>query len=188
MNTFECQIARNTKKVSYPNPVVIDFLFKNSSCPIPAYTNEIRAGELIIINVNEYDKIKAVFRCVQDKIIQIYGDAVNPTKISLECIGLSKKKEIEKYIISIFNQLSINELIVFKNDLECLENALMGYLLICKNQDKLDSRKLRTICFKNCKDVNLCEKLYRLLTKNKFEYFEVSSTKVKIDLLNSTIV
>lgn len=167
---------------------MIDFLFKNSSPPIPAYTNEIRAGELIIINVNEYDKIKAVFRCVQDKIIQIYGDPINPTKVNLECVGLNKKREIEKYIVSIFNQLSINELIVFKNDLECLENALMGYLLICKNQDKLDAKKIRTICFKSCKDVNLCEKLYRLLMKNKFEYFDVSPSKVKIDLLNSTIV
>ena len=186
MNTFECQISKNSKKISYPSPVVIDFLFKSSTPPILAYTNEIKSGELIILNIDN-NKIKSIFRCNKNKLIQIYGEPVNPIKITVDCVGLNKKIKIENYITKIFENLSVNEIITFKNDLDNLEYDLMRYFLLCKNEQKIDLKKIRSICFKNCKNVNLSEKLYNMIKKDKFNYFDISPAKIKIDFLELTI-
>jgi NurA-like 5'-3' nuclease len=78
-------------------------------------------------------------------------------------------------------------MISFKNDFRDFENNLFKYLLLTKNEDKLDNKKLRSLSFKNFKNPHLAEKMSKTLIKNKFNYFDLNETKLTIDFSSLTV-
>lgn len=73
-------------------------------------------------------------------------------------------------------------MITNKNDLMDLENELMKYFLICKNKDKMEIRKIRSVIFKSCKNHKFAEKIYNLIKNQAFSYFTSTQTAIQVDL------
>ncbi len=88
----------------------------------------------------------------------------------------------EEYIKNIYSQLKLSEMITNKNDLMDLENELMKYFLTCKNKDKMEIRKIRSVIFKSCKNHKFAEKIYNLIKSQEFSYFISTPTTIQVDL------
>ena len=187
MHSFKCLINKTYKKVSYPNVVSIEPLNHSNILPVSLITNEIKSGEILMIEFIDNTPIR-IFVNNKNKMHQIFGTPINyDFSIELECINYEKKIRIEKFIHDIFINLSLNELIVNKNDLEDLENELTKYLLVVKRKDRIETRKIRSIVFKNCKSSNFAEKMCEMLKKEKFDYFERNFALVKMDFPSLTV-
>lgn len=187
MNNFQLFINKTRKKISYPNSVIIEPLWHGNLPPLNLVTSEIKAGEILIV---EYDKKipLRVFKIIQDNLIQIYGEPIDyDLKIEFDNIFISKINTIKNYIYDVYNLLNINELINFKDDLECIENEIIKYFLFCKTNLKIDNKKIRSLIFKNCKDSKLSEKLDNLFKKNKIIWEEWNSTKLIVDFENFNV-
>lgn len=182
MRSFSCLINKTYKKVSYPLPVVLEPMYFDHLSPLSLIVDEIKSGEIMLIEFYN-DKVFRLFLVENTSLNQIYGDPITKGIIfETKCIDLNKKNEIEKYIKTIYNQLKLSEMIINKNDLTDLENELMKYFLVCKNQDKIDLKKIRSVIFKNCKNHKFAEKIYFHIKNKPFNYFTYSSSNVRIDL------
>jgi hypothetical protein len=129
-----------------------------------------------------------LFLVENNALNQIFGEPISLNSIlKLECLDLKKKNEIANYIKLIFGSLKLSEMIANKNDLIDLENELMKYYLVCKNKEKVDLRKIRSVIFKSCKNHKFAEKIYLIIKNKPFDYFISSSTSLLIDLSLLTV-
>ena len=187
MHDFKCFINKTYKKVSYPNLVSIEPLNHSNIPPVALITHEIKSGEMIMVEFIGEKPVR-IFVNDENKMHQIFGTPIYyDFTIELECYYYTKKLNIEVFIRSAYEHLSLNDLIVNKNDLEDLENDLIRYLLVSKSKDRIENRKLRSIVFKNCKASLFAEKMCDILKKKKFDYFERNFALVKMDFPSLTV-
>ena len=187
MHEFKCLINKTYKKISYPFSTVIETIFTNNLPPLSLIINEVKSGDLLVVEFIKNKPVR-VFLIENEILHQIYGDPIDFfSKIQLQCLGLKKKIKIEEFIFNLYDQFSLNEMISYKNDFRDFENNLFKYLLLTKNEDKLDNKKLRSLSFKNFKNPHLAEKMSKTLIKNKFNYFDLNETKLTIDFSSLTV-
>jgi hypothetical protein len=187
MNDFKCLINKKLKKISYPLQITIEALYSENIGPISLITNELKSGEILIIESSN-KKIERIYKTSNNNLIQIYGDPYQyEFVLQLDCVYLGKIKKIKDFLNDFFLKLNLNELINNKNDLESLENELLEYFLLCKNETKIDMRKIRSIIFKNCKNVKLNEKMYSILKNCNFNEFELKNDTIKIDFSSQDV-
>jgi len=187
MHEFRCLINKTYKKVIYPTPVVLEPLYLDHLQPVPIVIDEVNSGEMIIVEF--FNKtIFRVFLVENLKLNQIFGDPISSQKeIELFCQDWVKRNEIKEYIKWVYEQLKLNEIIANKNDLIDLENALMKYLLSCKNKEKNNLRKIRSLIFKSCKNPKFAEKIHSIIKSKMFEYYLPSLDRVKVDFESLTV-
>ena len=182
MSDFKCFVNKTYKKVSYPIPVVLEPMYLDHLQPLSLVIDEIKSGEILIIEFFE-NKVMRLFLVEDNSLNQIFGEPTASNAIlTLKCQDLKKKLEIEQYIKNIYSQLKLSEMITNKNDLMDLENELMKYFLICKNKDKMEIRKIRSVIFKSCKNHKFAEKIYNLIKGQAFSYFTSTQTTIQVDL------
>jgi hypothetical protein len=183
MLSYKCVIVRTRKKISYPSLATIELINNNNIGPFKLVTNELRSGDILLIQL-ENDKTKKIFK-IDDEVNQIFGPPdIDEKCIQVFCNDYLKKVKIEKYIIEIYNNLYINELIIYKNDFEDFENEILKYFLITKEKNKIDYKKLRSICFKTLKNSKIADKVSLLLKYNSFDYFLNNKSKFIINFEN----
>jgi hypothetical protein len=187
MHDFKCLINKTYKKVSYPLPVVLEPMYLDHLQPLSLVIDEVKSGEIMIIEFFN-NKVMRLFLVENNALNQIFGEPISLNSIlKLECLDLKKKNEIANYIKLIFGSLKLSEMIANKNDLIDLENELMKYYLVCKNKEKVDLRKIRSVIFKSCKNHKFAEKIYLIIKNKPFDYFISSSTSLLIDLSLLTV-
>lgn len=183
MNNLKAYICKKTKKISYPQQVNIELLFAAPVVNLSLVTNEIRAGDILLIK--QKNQILNIYKIENNKINQIHGNSNDEEAIiELSVSGYDKVLKIKEYLFWMFKDLALKTLIEEKHDLEDLENGLTEYLLNCKSANRIDMRKIRSLIFKSCKNTKLCEKLYFLFDNNRFNYFEWKNQILKIDFNN----
>jgi hypothetical protein len=181
--------VRTGKKISYPSLITIELVSANNLGPLKLITNEVRAGEVILIECED-NRYKKVYK-VNSEINQIYGDfSQNDNIIELYLADYIKKNKIEEYIKILYDNISVNELIIFKNDFEDFENEIIKYLLLTKRKDNLEYKKLRSICFKTIKNAKLAERMSYIIKHNIFDFFENTRTKfvINFETLNVQLI
>jgi hypothetical protein len=187
MTRFECFLNKENKKISYPELAVIEPLFGAPLRALALFTPEIKSGELIIV---EYfnNQIERIFKSENENIEQIYGlPNLVPENAVLKLAFLNKKKKIEEYIADIYRSLSVNDLIAFKHDLNDFEKELIKYFLLCKTENKVNYKNLRSVVFKNCKNNKLAETICFYLKNKPFRHFGYDTTIVRVDFESLTV-
>ena len=178
MLTQKCILVRTGKKVSYPTPAIIELIEANSIGPIKLFTNELRAGEILFIEFF-FNRPQKIFK-IDSSINQIFGNESLDGIIEIICPQYRKKIYIENYIKDIYKDLSINELIVHKNDFADFENEIIKYFLL-KDYPKIDQKKIRSICFKTIKNSKMAEKLSNILKQKSFNYYGSPNAHLILD-------
>jgi len=184
MTRFECFLNKENKKISYPELAVIEPLFGTPLKALALFTSEIKSGELIIV---EYfnNHIERVYKSENENIEQIYGIPSSVQEnIILTVAFLYKKKKIEEYIADIYRSLSIHDLITFRYDLNDFEKELMKYFLLCKTENKVNYKNLRSVVFKSCKNNKLAETICLYLKNKPFVHFGYDTAVIKINFEN----
>ncbi len=181
MYEIRCLVNKTYKKVAYPISTIIEPLHCSNFSPLKLITNELRSGETLIVEFINEQPVR-IFVVDNSSLMQIYGNTIEYSGThKTKCIYHHKKLKIKQYIFGLYEKIRLNDLITHKNDLEDFENEITKYLLLCKNQEKLDSKRLRSIAFKNCKNTKLAEKLSGDMKHNMFCDFENVPTNVIIN-------
>jgi hypothetical protein len=187
MHEFKCLINKVYKKVIYPTPVIIEPLYLDHLQPLPLVIDEINSGELMIVEFFN-KKVLKVFLVENFNLNQIFGEPMDSQEnLNLLCSDWVKRNEIEKHIRDVYEQLRLCEMVSNKNDLIDLENELMKHLLSCKNKEKNDLRKIRSVIFKSCKNHKFAEKIYSIMKNRMFNFYEQTQSKVSIDFGTLTV-
>lgn len=188
MKEYRCFLNKENKKISYPSLTIIEPLFQQKLSPLNLITNELNAGDIILV---EYinDQIKRIYKSSDFvNLEQIYGEPTESSKIITNTILCwTKKIQIEKYITSIIENLTLQDLINNKYDLNMFEKELTKYLLICKNEQKFNLRTCRSVIFKTCKDVRIAEKIYLFMKNNPFNFFLHEHSDIKFNFEQWTV-
>jgi len=187
VHEFLCLINKTHKKISYPQPTIVEGMFHSNLPPLSLIIDEIKSGEIMIVEMG-FKKPMRVFVVQDESLFQIYGEPMNFFNVvEIECFGFTKKTKIEQFIFELFSQFSLNEMISYKNDFKDFENNIFKFLLLIKNANQYDNKKLRSLSFKSFKNPHLAEKMCKLLMKKKFNYFELTKTQVKVDFVNLNV-
>jgi len=187
MHEFKCLINKVYKKVIYPTPAIIEPLYLDHLQPLAVVVDEINSGEMMIVEFFN-KKIQKVFLVENLSLNQIFGDPVdNQEEIELFCSDWVKRNEIEKYIKGVYEQLRLCEMVSNKNDLIDLENELMRHLLSCKNKEKNDLKKIRSVIFKSCKNHKFAEKIYSIMKSKIFDFYKQTQSKVSVNFNTLTV-
>jgi hypothetical protein len=183
MIKFSCFLNKSNKKISYPEYTTIDPLFNSSLRTLPLITNELKSGEIILVEYFD-NKITRVYKIYDNNLEQIYGENNQyENEITVKLYSYIKKTKIEEYINLLYLNLTLSELISNKHDLNDFQKELTKYLLLCKSKEKLNYKNIRSVVFKNCKNVQLVEKICLFLKKNPYNYFinDVSILKINFN-------
>lgn len=149
-------------------------------------TDQICAGDIIVFDGER--KPKFIFKIQNNVISQIYGDCIEfDGEYVLEVAGLNKLKNINNYLYEVFQKLTLIDLIYYKNDLINIEKELIRYLLNTKSTEKCDLKKIRSIIFKNCKDVKVCEKIFLILKTNRYTFFDNHPGRIIVNFTNMSV-
>jgi hypothetical protein len=184
MTRLECFLNKENKKISYPELTVIEPLFGIPLKALALFTPEIKSGELIIVEYSNV-QIERVYKIENENIEQIYGKPnLVPQNVVLTISFLEKKKKIEEHISNLYRSLSVHDLIVFKHDLNDFEKELMKYFLLCKTENKINSKNLRSVVFRNCKNNKLAETICLYLKNKPFDYFMHDVATIKVNFEN----
>lgn len=181
--TFDAFINQDNIVVSYPELIVIKPVFRTKIKPLSLFTNELVAGDIIVLEKNKNDKIIRVYQIHNNVLFQIFGDPVffKRPKVTLNVQYYQKLMHIKKYITNIFDILPINDLIEFKNDLNMFEKELTKFLLMSISKEKVTYKRLRSIVFKSCKNQHISEKICLLCKNNHFDHFDNDYSEIIID-------
>lgn len=187
MISLKCFIHKTNKKISYPSPVIIEPLMSTNIGPLKLTTNELRAGEIILMCYNNKE-LTSIYKIDHLELVQIFGSPLcTEDKHIAQCDLYDKKTYISGIIFDIYRKIPLNELIDNKNDLCDLEGELMKYYLVSKSVEKIDKRRIRSICFKNCKNVKIAEKIYNLLNRLTLAFPIERQINVELDFVNLTV-
>lgn len=186
MISAECFINKTYTKISYPAKSMIELVHAGKKGPYELCTSEILPGEIIIFVTKNNEKY--IYTIVNEELNQICGEHLNYyEETHAEVKHYKKAIRIKKYIIKLFNNLPLIDLISNKSDLETLEYQLTSYLLLCKNKNKFDLRRIRSIVFKSCKEVRMCEKIYSLISKIDFDDYDDSTQTLILNFANLSV-
>jgi len=186
MHNLKACICKSNQKIFYPHSYSIELFLHNKICLLPLITDSISAGDIIVFN--DVKKPNFIFKIQKYEIFQIYGECTDlEHELELSVIGLNKLEHINSYLFEIFQKLSLSDLIYNKNNLIDIEKELIKYLLNTKSLDRLDNKKLRSILFKNCKNIRLCEKLFLILKSEKFIFYDLSPKCITIDFASMSV-
>ncbi len=187
MHEFRCLINKVYKKVIYPAPVVLEPLYLDHLQPVQIVIDEVNSGEMMIIEFFNKTILKA-FLVEGSNLNQIFGEPIsNQEDMELFCQDWVKRNKIKEYTIWAYEQLRLNEIIANKSDLIDLENELMKYLLSCKNKEKNNLRKIRSLIFKSCKNPKFAEKIYSIIKNKMFDYYLPSLDRVSVNFESLTV-
>jgi hypothetical protein len=187
MTKFDCFLNKETKKISYPDLVYIEPLFGNKLKALALFTPEVKAGELIVV---EYfnSAILRIYKIDDENIEQIYGEpSFTLENVTLKVLFLKKREKIEEYITNLYGSLPLSSLIDFRHDLNSLEKELIKYFLLCKSENKVVFKSLRSVVFKNCKSSKLSENICSYLKKKPFDYYKHDWSIIKLNFENWTV-
>ena len=187
MYEIRCLVNKTYKKIAYPISTIVEPLHCNNFSPLKLITHELRSGETLIVEFHN-DQPCRIFVVDDSSLLQIYGSTIDKSGThKTKCLYHHKKQKIKRYVFELLEKIRLNDLITHKNDLEDFENEITKYLLLCKSKEKLDCKKLRSIAFKNCKNIKLAEKLSTDMKYNMFCDFENLTTDVIIDWDSLTV-